>query len=174
MTTSRLIITSLVLLCLIAFVRSVHAQDAKMAKQDMQALSRLAQADMAEIAAGKLASEKAASPEVKKYGEHMVDEHTKMLEEGKQIARSKGVKPPAATDKKHQAAMKKLEGLSGAEFDRQYMQQMVKDHQEVLQLAQKTAKSTKDAELKAHIEKGSPHIQEHLDTAKKIQTSLKK
>lgn len=103
---------------------------------------------------------------------HMVDEHTKMLEEGKKLAQSKGVKPPADTDKKHQAALKKLEGLSGAEFDRAYMRQMVQDHQEVLQLAQKTAQSTKDAELKAHLEKGAPHIQEHLDMAQKLSGQL--
>lgn len=103
---------------------------------------------------------------------HMVDEHTKMLEEGKKLAQSKGVKPPADTDKKHQAALKKLEGLSGAEFDRAYMRQMAQDHQEVLQLAQKTAQSTKDAELKAHLEKGAPHIQEHLDMAQKLSGQL--
>jgi len=155
---------------------AVHAQDkdksAKSDKSDLQALARLAQADMAEIATGKLAAEKASNPEVKKYGQHMVDEHTKMLEEGKKIAHSKGAKPPADTDKKHQAALKKLQGLSGAEFDRAYMRQMVQDHQEVLQLAQKTAKSTKDAELKAHLEKGAPHIQEHLDQAKKLSAQL--
>jgi len=174
MTTSRLLITSFILLCLIAFVRSVHAQDAKMAKQDVQALSRLAQADMAEIAAGKLAAEKAANAQVKQFGQHMVDDHSKMLEEGKKIAQSKGVKPPAQTDKKHQAAIKKLAGLSGAEFDRQYMQQMVKDHQQALQLAQKTAKGAKDADVKQHAETGASHIQEHLGEAKKIQSSLKK
>ena len=42
MTTTRLLITSFILLCLIAFGRSVHAQEGKVAKQDMQALSRLA------------------------------------------------------------------------------------------------------------------------------------
>ena len=149
-----------------------YAQEAKkdqrLSKQDMQALTRLAQADMAEIAAGKLAREKTSNAEVKKYGEHMVQEHSKMLEEGKKIAQSKGAKPPAGTDKKHQAALKKLQSLSGAEFDRAYMRQMVEDHQQVLQLAQKTAKETKDAELKAHIEKGTPHIKEHLEAAKKL------
>ena len=179
MTTSRLLLTSFVLLCLIAFVRNVHSQDArqqdaKMAKQDRQALLRLAQADMAEIAAGKLAAQKGSSDEVKKFGQHMVDDHTMMLDEGKKIAQSKGVKPPAGPDQKHQAALKKLEGLSGASFDKQYIDQMVKDHHEVLKLAQRTEKGTKDAELKAHLEKGAPHIQEHLDEAKKIQASLKK
>ncbi len=143
----------------------------KMAKQDMDALAKLAQADMAEIDAGKLASQKASNPDVKKYGQHMVDEHTKMLEEGKKIAQAKGAKPPASADSKHRAALKKLQGLSGDEFDRAYMKQMVSDHQEVLKLAQKTAKDTKDAELKAHVEKGTPHIQEHLDMAKKLASS---
>jgi putative membrane protein len=174
MTATRILFTSIILLFLIAFGRSVHAQDAKkMDKRDMQALSRMAQADMAEIATGKLAAQKASSDEVKKYGQHMVDEHSKMLDEGKQVAQSKGVKPPAGPDKKHQSAMKKLQGLSGAGFDRQYMDQMVKDHQQVLKLAQREAKDGKDPEVKALAEKGAPHIQQHLDEAKKIQASLK-
>ena len=96
-----------------------------------------------------------------------------MLDEGKQVAQSKGVKPPAGPDKKHQSAMKKLQGLSGEKFDQQYMEQMVKDHQEVLKLAQKAAKDAKDPEVKALAEKGAPHIQQHLDEAKKIPSSLK-
>ena len=147
-------------------------KDAGFSKQDRQALERLAQADMAEIAAGKLAQQKASSPEVKKYGEHMVQEHTKMLQEGTQLAQKKGLQPPKDTDKKHKSALKKLEGLSGEEFDRQYISQMVKDHDEVMKLAQKTVKATKDAELKAHLEKGSPHIKEHLEQARQIQASL--
>ena len=143
----------------------------KVSKDDMQTLSRMAQADMAEIEAGKLAQQKASSPEVKKYGEHMVQEHTKMLEEGKKLAQSKGAKPPASTDKKHQAALKKLQGMDGDEFDRQYMRQMVQDHQDVMKLAQKAAKS-KDPEIKAHAERGTPHIKEHLDQAKQVLSKL--
>jgi len=176
MTTVRFLFTAIILLCLIAFGRSVHAQDAKAAKmdkRDRQALSHMAQADMAEIAAGKLAARKASNDEVKTFGQHMVDEHSKMLDEGKKVAQSKGVKPPAAPDKKHQSAMKKLQTASGADFDRQYMNDMVRDHEQVLKFVQKTAKDAKDPDVKALAEKGAPHIQEHLDEAKKIQTSLK-
>lgn len=144
----------------------------QLSREDRRALERLAQADMAEIATGKLAQQKASSPEVKKYGEHMMQEHTRMLQEGVQLAQKKGVQPPKETDKKHRSAMKKLEGLSGEEFDRQYMAQMVKDHEEVMKLAEKTVKDTKDPELKAHVEKGSPHIKEHLEQARKLQASL--
>jgi putative membrane protein len=143
-----------------------------LSKQEVQALTRLAQADLAEIEAGKLAAQKASSPDVKKYGEHMVEEHSKMLEEGKKVAEAKGVKPPAAPDKKHQDALKKLQSLSGAEFDRQYVRQMVKDHSEVLELAQKTARNAKDPDLKAHVEEGTPHVKDHLKKALELQASL--
>lgn len=143
-----------------------------MARQDQRALSRLAQSDLAEIAAGKIAAQKASSPEVKKYGQHMVDAHTKMLEEGRKLAESKGVKPPAAPDKKHQAALKDLEKQSGDPFDRAFMAQMVKDHEEALKLAEKTARDAKDPDLKAHAGKGAPHIREHLEQARKLHASL--
>jgi putative membrane protein len=159
----------------LAWSQAGVAQEKKasqVAKQDRQAMMRLAQADMAEVAAGKLAAGKASSPEVKKFGEHMVEEHSKMLEEGKKIAEAKGVKPPAAPDKKHQAALKKLEQQSGEEFDRQFMAQMVKDHEDALKLAEKTAKDAKDPELKAHAQKGAPHIKEHLAQARKLHASL--
>lgn len=144
----------------------------QLAKQDSQALMRLAQSDMAEIAAGKMAAQKASSPEVKKFGEHMVEEHTQMLEEGRKIAEAKGVQPPAPPDKKHQAALKKLEQQSGEAFDRQFMTQMVKDHEDALKLAEKTAKDANDPQLKAHAEKGAPHIKEHLQQARKLHASL--
>lgn len=147
-------------------------QDGKISKQDMNAMQKLAQSDMAEIETGKVAAQKATSPEVKKYAEKMVEDHSKMLEEGKKTAQDKGATPPSGPDKKHQAALKKLQGMSGAEFDRQYINQMVRDHQEALKVAEKAAKDAKDPDLKAHAEKGAPHIKQHLEEARKLQASL--
>jgi putative membrane protein len=144
----------------------------KLAKQDRDALSKLAQSDLAEVQAGKLAQQKASSPEVKKFGAHMVQEHTKMLEEGAKVAQSKGVTPPKSPDKKHQEALNKLKDASGEDFDRRYMAQMVEDHQDALRLAEKAAKDAKDPEVKAHAEKGVPHIKEHLADARKLYSSL--
>ena len=144
----------------------------QLAKDDLQSFRKMAQADLAEVATGKVAAEKAQSPEVKKYAQHMVDEHSKMLEEGKKLAQAKGVTPPSQPEKKHQAALQKLQKASGGDFDRQYIQQMVRDHQEVLKVAEKAAKDAKDPQLKEHAEKGVPHIKEHLAQARKISESL--
>jgi putative membrane protein len=155
-----------------AYAQEQKKSAGSLAKDDLQSFRKMAQADMAEVAAGKVAAEKAQSAEVKKYAQHMVDEHSKMLEEGRKLAQAKGVTPPAQPEKKHQAALQKLQKASGGDFDRQYMQQMVKDHQEVLKVAEKTAKGAKDADLKAHAETGVPHIKEHLAEARKISQTL--
>lgn len=79
---------------------------------------------------------------------------------------------PSAQDTKKDA-MKKLDQASGAEFDKAFMTQMVKDHEDALKLVQNTAKSAKDPALKADAEKTAPLIEKHLEMAKSIASALK-
>jgi putative membrane protein len=140
---------------------------------DAKHAHQIAQSDMAEVQAGKMGVSKASSPEVKKFAQSMVDDHGKHLSELRTMAKTKGMQLPSTPAKKHQNAMKKLESASGAEFDKLFMQQMVKDHEDALKLVQDTAKKAKDAELKADAEKTAPVIQKHLEEAKRIAASLK-
>lgn len=139
-----------------------------LAKQDQQYFVSMAQANMAEVQAGKLAQQQAKSDEVKDYGEQMVEDHGKMLEEQRSMAKSKGVQLPAQANKEQQAAMKKLQGAKGEQFDRAFMSQMVKDHEKALKLARDAAKNAKDPELKAMAENAAPDIEQHLQMAKQI------
>jgi putative membrane protein len=144
------------------------------AGRDAKRMKDLAIANMAEVETGKLALEKAQDPKVKEFAQHMVDDHSKMLDELKQLAQSKNVELPSAPDAKHQKVMKKLQSASGADFDRQYMRAMVKDHRDALKLAQRTAKGAKDDQLKASAEKAAPEIQEHLKMAQDIAKTEKR
>jgi putative membrane protein len=141
-------------------------------KKDAGYLRRMGEADLAEVEAGKLAAGKASSEEVKKFAQHMVEEHGKGMEEGRKLAESKRVELPTEPSKKHQAAMKKLEQQSGAEFDRAYMKQMVQDHQDTLKLVQEAAKNARDAEIKAAAQKKVATVQEHLKMARQHAASL--
>jgi putative membrane protein len=170
--------TAVGIAALVAFVQSPVAQEAKkekagLQKQDAKMMRDIAQSDLAEVQAGKLAASKASSAEVKKFAQHMVDDHGKHLSEARSMAKTKGVQLPSAPAKKHQQAMKKLESASGAEFDKVFMQQMVKDHEDALKLVQNTAKNAKDPQLKADAEKTAPVIEKHLEEAKRIAASLK-
>jgi putative membrane protein len=104
-------------------------------------IKKAAIANMAEIQLGQLASTKAESPEVKQFAQKMVDEHTKALDELKQAASGSGATLPTELDKKHQKLHDKLSKLSGAEFDREYMEAMVDGHKDVAKLLEKRAKS---------------------------------
>jgi putative membrane protein len=140
---------------------------------DGKRLKDLAQANLAEIEAGKLAATQASSPEVKKFAQQMVDDHTKQLQEVQKLAQSKNVELPSAPDNKHQRAMKRLQGMSGADFDREYMRMQVKDHRDAHKLAEGTAKRAKDADVKAAAQKAAPEIQQHLQTAQQISAQQK-
>jgi putative membrane protein len=146
------------------------AQD-KMSNDDQSAMKQLAQANLSEIAAGKTAASKAQSPDVKKFGQQMVDDHSKMLEELRTLAKKKNVALPQDPDMKDMAQMKLMERKSGAEFDKDYMEHMVKDHEKDLKDTQNIAAKAKDPEFKAAVQKANGKIKEHYELAQRISKS---
>ncbi len=163
---------------MVAFAPQALAQDKAKAKgklqgTDMKFMREMAQANLAEVQAGKMAASKAQSAEVKKFGQHMVEDHGKALSEARTMAKAKGASLPSQPAKKHQDAAKKLRQAKGESFDKQFMQQMVKDHEDALKLHQQAAKNAKDPQLKAQAEKSVPVIEKHLEEAKEIAASLK-
>ena len=125
----------------------------------------MAEAGMAEVELGKLASEKGASADVKQFGERMVADHQKANDELKAIAKNKNVTLPTEPDAKHKAEMDRLSKLSGEAFDRAYMQAMVSGHKDVLAKFKTQAQSGKDPDVKAFAAKTVPTIESHLKVA---------
>ena len=132
-----------------------------------------AQGGMAEVELGKLASTKAQNPEVKSFAQKMVTDHTKANDELKALAGEKNVMPPTGLDPVHQSTMSKLQNLSGAEFDREYVNAMVKDHEATVQLFEKQADDNSDPDAKAFATKNLPTLRMHLEMIKNIQAKLK-
>ena len=164
----RPLITALALSTLLS--APAFAQN-KMDNNDISAMKQLAQANLSEIAAGKTAAEKAQSPDVKKFGQKMVDDHTKMLEDLRTLAKKKNVALPQDPDVKDLAQMKLMERKSGAEFDKDYMEHMVKDHEQDAKDTQNIAAKAKDPDFKAAVQKANVKIKEHLALAEKISKS---
>lgn len=86
----------------------------------------------AEVQLGKMAAERGANAEVKRFAEMMVQDHTRAGEQLKQIAAQYSIQPDSKEADEHKAAMDKLSKLRGAEFDREYINQMIDDHQDVV------------------------------------------
>ncbi|MBW8907128.1 MAG: DUF4142 domain-containing protein [Betaproteobacteria bacterium] len=155
-------------LALAAFVAApAYAQD-KMSNDDQAAMKQLASANIAEIEAGKMGSSKAQSPDVKKFAQQMVQDHGKMLDELKSLAKSKGVALPDNAPMKDMAQSKLLERKSGAEFDKDYMEHMVKDHEKNVQDTENIAAKAKDPQFKSAVQQANAKIKEHLQMAQRL------
>ena len=135
---------------------------------DSAFVMKTAQANMAEVELGKVATEKAMRDEVKKFGQMMVDDHTKAGDELKMIAMEKNVTWPTETDRDHKALETKLSKLSGADFDRAYMQAMVDGHKKVAADVRKESTSGSDPDVKAWATKALPTIEGHLKQAESL------
>jgi putative membrane protein len=140
--------------------------NSSVARADQKMMRDLAQANLAEIATGKLALEKSQNDQVKTFAQKMIDDHTQSQKELEQLAQQKGVTLPTEPDTKHKAAAKALSALEGDKFDKMYMSQAgVRDHKNTHQLLAKAQKNAKDADVKAMAEKTTPIVDNHLTMA---------
>ena len=127
-----------------------------------------AQGGMAEVELGKLATEKASSDDVKKFGQRMVDDHTKAADQLKQVASSEGIQLPQTLSAKDKMTEERLSKLSGEQFDKAYMADMVKDHTQDVTEFQHESHSGKDAAVKNFASQTLPTLEDHLKQAKEI------
>ncbi len=140
---------------------------------DMDFMTEADMGGMAEVEMGKLAQTKAQDPEVKKFAAMMVTDHTKAGSELKELGKKKDFKPATELDSKHKALMEKLKGLSGADFDKAYVDEMVDDHETDVDLFKSQAESGKDPDIKAFAAKTLPVLQKHLDAINQIKSKMK-
>lgn len=75
---------------------------------------------------------------------------------------------PTELSAEHKAIREKLVKLSGAEFDKEYMQVMLKDHAKSVELFEKQSYKTDNEQLSTFAAKTLPIIKEHYEMAKKM------
>src|SRR5438270_9367364 len=144
------------------------AADEKKLGDDAKFLKEAISGGMLEVKLGELARDKGMDPDVKKFGERMVTDHSKANKELMALAEKKGLVPSRELMKKHQEAYDKMMSLRGAEFDRAYMRHQVKDHEEDVAEFSKESRDAQDADVKACATKMLPTLKEHLEMARKV------
>lgn len=125
-----------------------------------------------EVAMGKLAATNASSDAVKQFGQKMVDDHSKANAELAEILKSKNVVVPMEMSSKEVSMQDKLAKNQGADFDKHYINMMVKDHKKDVSEFKDASENAADPEIKAFAAKYLPVIQGHLEMAKDIQKNL--
>ena len=136
-----------------------------------QFLTDAMKGDNSEVRVGKLAAEKGATQGVKDFGTMLVNDHGAHMDKVATLAKSMNVPVTQETKAEADEVYKRLQGLSGAEFDKAFVDAMVKDHKKDIASYQEEAKSSDPAPVTGLAEQTIPTLQKHLDTAEKLQKS---
>lgn len=135
-------------------------------------MNEAAQGGMAEVALGQLAAQKGASDAVRQFGQQMVTDHSKANTELKALAAKKNITLPSDVNSEQKSLMEKLSKLSGAEFDKEYVNAMVDDHEKDVSAFEKQSTGGNDADAKAFAAKTLPTLQHHLQMIKDIKSKM--
>jgi putative membrane protein len=146
-------------LAVLAAAPLAMAQNAGMTDKDFY--EELAQANIAEVELGRLAAQKASSPQVKAFAQQMVTDHTKATTDLQQVAQRKGVTLPTEPGARHKATKQAMESLSGSAFDKAYIQSQDMDHERTIALLEKQMKNSQDSDATALASKMLPVVQQH-------------
>jgi len=157
----RMIVSTAVVVAMLGAVPGLAA----VSGADKTFATEAAHGGLAEVQMGQLALQKATSPQVKEFAQHMVTDHTQANQDLMQLGKSENLNLPKQLDPKHKGEMDRLSAMSGTAFDAAYMQHMVQDHKKTVADFQKQAQSGSDPALKSFAQKYLPIIQQHLQMA---------
>jgi putative membrane protein len=126
----------------------------------------------AEVELGNVAQQNASSEAVKQFGQRMVQDHSKAGKELERLVSKKGIVLSKTVDEDQRTDAVKFSKLSGSNFDRAYMREMVDDHKKTLEEFQRQADSAQDPDVRSFAANSLPNLQDHLRQAQEVMTSL--
>lgn len=150
-----------------------QAQRGQLSESDYRFLEKAARGGLEEVELGQMAQQKGTSQAVRSFGQRMVTDHTKLNNELKQIASQKGALLPGAMSHHENSTIQHLQNANGADFDKTYAKDMVKDHRKDLKEFQDAAQKLSDPDLRTFAQKAVAKLQEHLGMAENLDTSSK-
>ena len=124
-----------------------------------------------EVELGRLAQKHAGNDAVRRFGQRMVVDHAKANQELRELATSKGVELPEKAVQ-HDGTGDRLAALRGQEFDRQYVNDMVRDHKKDVAEFRHMQSTVSDPDLRAWIDRTLPTLEDHLKTIEGIQAQM--
>jgi putative membrane protein len=132
-----------------------------------QFITRAVQGNLAEVAMGQLAQQKASSAGVRSFGQMLEQDHSKANQEATAAASSLNVTIPTEPNKQQEAAHDQMSKLSGNAFDRAFARHMVDDHKKDISAYEKEAKRS-DGSVSEYAKATLPTLEKHLQTARSL------
>ncbi len=142
-------------------------------KDETNFMVKAANGGMAEVKMGKLANDKSSNDKVKDFGARMVKDHGSVDDQLKALAVEFNVTLPADIDQDEQDNFNKLNDKTGKDFNKDYIDLMVKEHKDAVDLFEKAQKNVTNQTLLEFVNNTLPTLQQHLESAEDIQKTMK-
>jgi putative membrane protein len=152
--------------------RSESHAKSNLSHSDRTFIEDAAKGGMAEVELAKIAQERASSPEVKQFAQQMERDHSQANEKIRQLAQEKGVTMPEGPKLSQNHEASKLMKKQGQEFDREYMDYMVKDHKKDVKEFKKQAEKAKDPDVRSFAQQTAPTLEHHLQMAESADAAV--
>ncbi len=140
----------------------------RLSASDQDFVNKAAVGGLFEVKSGKIAEKKASNSQVRKFAARMVHDHSEADNKLKQIVSAEGGTVPNELDQEHQQQLQQMTSQQGAEFGRNYMQMMVKDHDTDAQDFGQAEQTLQDARLKQFAAQTLKTIEQHDKMAHQI------
>lgn len=137
------------------------------AGQDQTFLTKALQGDNSEMALGEMAARRGDSTGVREFGRMLHDDHAAARTKVLAVARAHGVADTEAAAPEARAEARKLDNLSGPEFDREFARYMVADHRKDIADFEKEVRRG-DPQTAALARATLPDLRKHLRTAERL------
>ena len=137
-----------------------------------QFLAFASQVNIGEIRAGLLAEQKAQSNAVKAFGRLMTLDHSELESQLDATAAIDHTQIPDEPSSSTEQQADQLKSMSGAQFDRAYMNDMVQGHEKAVGKFESEKSNAQNPTVRDVVSSALPILQQHLALAKAVQASL--
>jgi putative membrane protein len=152
-----------------AWAQNTTTENRNLSQQDRTFIQEAGAGNLAEAELGQLAEQKAASPAIKEFGRWMYTDHELVgLKWLSAILRDEHESFQPTLTAEQTQLKQKLEGLSGTQFDQQYVQHMLQDHEKTVPVFEKEAKEGHNPAIRAYAQDMTPVIEQHLTEVREL------
>jgi putative membrane protein len=128
--------------------------------------------NLLEIRLGSLAARRSTNAAVKQFAQRMITDHTAMGNEWTSLASRLRLGTTSALTATQQQLLSRLTSVAAADFDREYMSNMVQDHQNNIATFQQLGPRAQSTEVRQLASKGLPVLEQHLTMAQQVASQV--
>jgi putative membrane protein len=153
-------------------VEAAREDKASATPVEMDFMMKASQGNMAEIEMARIAMGKTDNTDVKDFANMIQTDHSRNLKDLVDLMKDKGASQPTSLAGSMRQDIDRMNTLTGPEFDREFVNMMVMDHQKAVELFRDQETAVLNTELKDYVDDTLPELEMHLDKAQQLQSKL--